>query len=182
MHNEAAERLFSRAIDLPISSPRLQLTPSGTAACRPSGRAGRKSISYRSSLRQSQRQPSASHLPIVRATSSLCRPSLHSSSRLVAASPYLSESPYLSAIGVFLPLPNFVSSSRFFRPPCADLQLRPCVIPYTPSPFRQTGQQHGKREALAPFCKSTEKPGAPRRTASSFAKFVCIVVAFGPLP
>lgn len=138
-------------------------------------------VSYRRSLRQSQRQPSASHLPIVCTTSSPCRLSLYSSSRLVAASPYLSESPYLSAIGVFLPLPNFVSSSRFFfRPPCSDLQLRPCVIPYTPSPFRQTGQQCGKSEALASSASRQQNPGPRGALRRLLPSFLCIVVAFGP--
>lgn len=181
MHNEAAERLFSRAINLPISSPRLQLTPSGTAACRPSERAGRKSICYRPSLRQSQRQPSASHLPIVCATSSLCRLPLYSSSRLVAAR--TCQSHPACRLSVFLPLSNFVSSSRFFSAP----MLRPAAPAmrdtiYTFS-FPTNRAAMREKQSVGPFCKSTEKPGAPRSTASFFCQdSYALLLLLAPLP
>ncbi|KAL7922294.1 hypothetical protein ACQKWADRAFT_293054 [Trichoderma austrokoningii] len=170
MHNQAAKSLFNRATNLPISSPRLQLTSSGTASCirRPLKRAGRKHNLLppgRPNVKQS-----ASRLPIVCATFSLCR--LSTIPLLVWLGPHCTCQSHPAGCRSLLPLPNSVSSSLNFWPPCPDLHLRPCVIPYTPSPFRQTGQQCGKSEGLAPLCDLTEKPGAPRSRRRPFAKFL----------
>ncbi|KAL7899316.1 hypothetical protein HDV63DRAFT_338115 [Trichoderma sp. SZMC 28014] len=65
----------------------------------------------------------------------------------------------------------------FFRPPCSDLQLRPCVIPYTPSPFRR------EKQGIGPLCKSTAKTRGPAAHYIVLCQIGrALLLLLGPLP